>query len=124
MKSAFIRSLDEELYRRFKSIAVLRGITLSEAFNEAMRLWIEAHESSLKSREDHDNGYFMGVKGMLDEKYRGKYVVIHGGKVLGVADRLMGVYRIMDENNVRRCVVYKAGYRRERGEWLWGSIEP
>lgn len=123
MKSAFIRSLDEELYRRFKSIAVLRGITVSEAFNEAMRLWIEVHESSLKSREDFDNEYFIGVRNMLDRKYRGKYVVIYEGELLGVAENLRGVYRIMDENGVERCMVYKAGVK-EEGEWLWGSIEP
>lgn len=123
MKPAFIRSLDEELYRKFKSIAVLKGITLSEAFNEAMRLWIEMHESSLKGREDFDNEYFISVRNMLDEKYKGKYVVIYDGEILGVARNLRDVYRIMDENDVERCTVYKAGYK-EEGEWLWGSTEP
>jgi len=123
MKPAFIRSLDEKLYRKFKSIAVLKGITLSKAFDEAMRLWIELHESNLKSREDYDNEYFISIKKMLDEKYRGKYIVIADRKILGIADDLRGVYKIMDEKDIKKCIVYKAGFKKEKGEWLWGSIE-
>jgi len=124
MKPAFIRSLDENLYRKFKSIAVLKGITLSEAFDEAMRLWIELHETDLKSREDYDNEYFISIKRELDEKYKGKYIVISEGRIIGVANNLREVYKIIQEKGIRKCIVYKAGLEREKGEWLWGSIEP
>ena len=38
-KNIFIRGVDEEIYLKFRSKAVLSKKSLGEALNEAMKLW-------------------------------------------------------------------------------------
>ncbi|MEM1849197.1 MAG: hypothetical protein QXH70_08715, partial [Thermofilaceae archaeon] len=40
MRVVGVRGLDEELYRRVKAVAALRGIRVKDAFEEALRLWL------------------------------------------------------------------------------------
>jgi len=125
MKSALIRAVDPELFRKFKAIAVLRGITLSQAFNEAVELWIDNYEKSLsiKGEFDKNNEFFNRVKKELDRKYRGKYVLIANGDIVAVVNNVKEAYEVLKKKKLRRCLIHKVGVERERGEWLWGSIE-
>ena len=119
MKSTLIRSLNPELYKKFKAIAVLRGITLSEAFNEAMKLWIEKYEGILiKSKEDYDNEFFEQIKGELDKKYKGKYVLIANKQVIAVTNSVKEAYKILAKFDLRKCLIYKVGEVVEKSEWL------
>lgn len=43
-KDIFVRSVEEEIFLKFKARSVERKKTLGEAFNEAMQLWIREHE--------------------------------------------------------------------------------
>jgi plasmid stability protein len=40
-----IRNLDEDVYRRLKARAALRGTTVGELMNEAIRAWLARPES-------------------------------------------------------------------------------
>ncbi len=126
MKSVLIKMVDPELFKRFKALAVLRGITLSQAFNEAMELWINSCEKSLgiRSESDVDSEFFSKVRGELDRKYRGKYVLIANRRVIAVVNDIREAYRVLEREGLNKCLIYKAGMERERGEWLWSSIEP
>ncbi|HIQ12782.1 MAG TPA: hypothetical protein EYH44_00095 [Thermoprotei archaeon] len=124
MKPTLIRSLDPELYRRFKAGAVLRGITLSQAFNEAMELWLSKYMGSdVEAWESHSSDYIDRVRDELDAKYSGKYVLVLGREVIGIVDNLGEAYKILGERGLRKCIIYRAGEERGEGEWLWGSIE-
>jgi len=125
MKPTLIRALDPELYRKFKAAAVLRGITLSQAFNEAMELWLKRNqEKELMSGEEFTGEFFMKVREELDRKYRGKYILLKGGEVLAVVDNLNEAYKVLKDRGLEKCVIYKAGEEVEEGEWGWSSIEP
>lgn len=124
MKPTLIRALDPKLYRRFKAGAVLRGITLSQAFNEAMELWLSKYMGSdVEGWESSSSDYLDRVRDELDVKYSGKYVLIWGGEVIGTADSLKEAYKILRERGLRKCIIYRAGEKRGEEEWLWGSIE-
>jgi hypothetical protein len=125
MKPTLIRALDPELYRRFKAAAVLKGITLSQAFNEAMKLWLDAFSNKdVKTVEDVDNEFFEDVKAEIDRKYGGKYVLISNRRIVAVVGSIREAYEVISKQSLRRCIVYKAGESLERGEWLWGILEP
>ncbi|MHA1865949.1 MAG: hypothetical protein ACTSVB_11740 [Candidatus Heimdallarchaeaceae archaeon] len=47
--SVLIKNVKKELYARFKAKAAMKGLKLSEAFEEAMLKWI--NEDSLKQKK-------------------------------------------------------------------------
>ncbi len=47
MSSVTIRGIDDEIYRKFKALAALRGISIREALEEAMLLWIRQGSISI-----------------------------------------------------------------------------
>ena len=125
MKPTLIRALDPEIYKRFKAAAVLRGITLSQAFNEAMKLWLDKYgETVVKSVEDINDEFLTRAKSEIDKRYKGKYVIIAEGRIAAVVDTLRDAYKILGKYGLDKCTIYKAGEAPEEGEWLWSSIEP
>ena len=50
-KKVFLRNIDEKLYAALKAKASLLGITVSQAVNEAIRLWLQSPEASLQPAE-------------------------------------------------------------------------
>ena len=52
-----IKRVDERKLREFKAEAVRRGLTLSEAFEEAIELWLSARP--LFSEEDANNAAYL-----------------------------------------------------------------
>ena len=51
MGSVTLRGIDSELYRMFKAIATLRGITIQRALEEAMNLWIRLNSHVLAEKD-------------------------------------------------------------------------
>jgi len=51
MGSVTLRGIDSELYRMFKAIATLRGITVQRALEEAMELWVRMNSHVLAERD-------------------------------------------------------------------------
>ncbi|MHA1589606.1 MAG: FitA-like ribbon-helix-helix domain-containing protein [Candidatus Njordarchaeales archaeon] len=47
MPSVTIRGISDEIYRRFKALAALRGISIQKALEEAMLLWIRQSSLSI-----------------------------------------------------------------------------
>ena len=63
-----IKGIDPKLYRELKAQSALNGITVSEAINRALKLWLqtaagkhEAEEASRKLRELLERGIVIGV---------------------------------------------------------------
>ena len=47
MSSITLRGINSELYKMFKAIAMLKGITVQKAIEEAMELWIRLNSHVL-----------------------------------------------------------------------------
>ncbi len=41
MSSITLKGIDNKLYRTFRALAILKGITVQEALEEAIRVWIK-----------------------------------------------------------------------------------
>jgi len=120
-----VRGLDETLHRKFKAEAALRGISQSQALEEAMRVWlhVENNKSALEENEVNNLAYER-MKDQLTKKYRGKFVVFCSGRFLGAADSLEEAGALARASSERKALVSKIGEKRPAGgEWLWSSLE-
>ncbi len=122
-----IKNADERLIREFKAEAVRRGLTLSRAFEEAVRIWLDLRDKLLVTEQDANNLAYESIEGEL-RKHRGKYAVIAGGKLMGLFDSLEEVATALRglEPPVRNALVVKIGKddkERRELEWLGGSLE-
>ncbi|MHA1607958.1 MAG: hypothetical protein ACTSWP_10585 [Candidatus Freyarchaeota archaeon] len=118
------RGVDGKLYREFKAEAVRRGMKVSQAIEESMRLWLSSREQ-VKSEVDINNEAYERMREELEAKYKGKYAVISGGKLIGVCNDLREVREVLRRREAgRHAIVVKVGVdRREEHEWLGGSLE-
>ena len=53
VSSVTLRDVDSKLYRKFKALAMLKGLTIREALEEAMRTWIRQN-SHILNEENAD----------------------------------------------------------------------
>src|SRR2546428_11993342 len=83
-KNVLIRGIDEGTYRRAKSAATARGISVGKAVNEALDRWArDAGYADLETEFDA-NLAFVASNWERLRKSRGKAVVVAGGGVRGV----------------------------------------
>jgi plasmid stability protein len=120
-----IRGLDEKLHRKLKSEAALRGMSLSKALEEAIRVWLRAESNKAVLEENEANNLaYERMKHELNRKYRGRYVVFCGGRFLGAAGSLEEAGALAHGSSDGKALVAKVGERRPAGgEWLWSSLE-
>jgi len=94
MSVVAVRGLDEELYRRVKAVAALRGIRVRDAFEEALRLWLSIKPEVLRELEDVEREAelnrraFEGARERLLAEHEGRYAAFAGGRLLWVFDSL------------------------------------
>ena len=120
-----IKGIDEKKLREFKAKAILRGLTLREALEEAMEMW--CNSAVLGSEEDLNNAAYLRFKKHL-KRYKGMYVVFTHGKFVGAFERLEDVTKALKELKPRpkHALVLKVGVdKKVEGEleWWGGSIE-
>ncbi len=119
-----IKKVDERRLREFKAEAVRRGLTLSEAFEEAVELWLSCRP--LFSEEDANHAAYLREKGRL-KGLEGKYAVFAHGRFVGAFESLEAVAKALRalSPRPRHVVVVKVGVDRPpRGEleWWGGSL--
>ena len=120
-----IKNIDKRVVREFKAEAIRRGLTLSKAFEEAARMWLEFRDKVIVSEQDLNNLVYESMEEEL-RKNRGKYAVIAKGKLLGIFETIEDVSLALRSANVRNAIVVKIGHDDalvEGLEWLGGSIE-
>ena len=123
-----LKKLSEEKIRLLKAEAARRGLSLSEAVEEAIELWARS-PLGVVGDEAADDATWEAVKERLRREARGKYVVIAGGRVVGVYDSLdeaAEALRGLRRRGVRRAILVRPGVDDERAgeaEWLGGSME-
>jgi len=120
-----VRGMDENLHRKLKAEAAMRGISLSRALEEAVRAWLHSKEEKAALDENEANNVaYERMKNQLNRKYHGKYVVFGSGRFLGSADTLEQAGALARANAERKALVVKIGAKRPAGgEWLWSSLE-
>jgi len=83
-KNVLIRDIDTESFRRAKSVAALRGISLGSAVSEALTGWAkEAEKLDFEGEVKADRAFVRSAWGKL-KLHKGKAVVIAGGRLQGV----------------------------------------
>lgn len=123
MMSLVARNIDKRLYQLFKAEAVKKGLTVSKALEEAMRLWLLQGTGSVDLEAEENFDLYEKIEERLLSKYKGKYIVIASGEFKGAFDTLEEVSRLLRKLNVKHAVVTKLGEEREvKGEWWGGSI--
>ncbi|BDC17337.1 ribbon-helix-helix protein, CopG family [Acidianus sp. HS-5] len=99
-----IKRINEEKLREFKAEAIRRGLTLSEAIEQAIDLWLN------KARDDDEreinNRVFENMKKEILSKYWNKYVVIAKGQFIGAFDTLDEVRNTLKSLNVSQAIVF------------------
>lgn len=118
------RNINEELYKQFKAEAIRRGLKVSEALEEAMRLWLQKNMVVNDPEAEKNYKKYNELENELMKKYHGKYVVIAKGKFIGAFDNLEEVSKTLAKINTRHAIVTKMGEEEViEGEWWGGSIK-
>ncbi len=122
-----LKKVSSEKIKMLKIEAIRRGISLSQAIEEAIELWVRLGGSSgVVEDEFRDDLFWEERKNEFIKKYYGKYIVIANGRIAGVFDTLNEVSKFLKEQGFRRRVlVVHVGVDKEGwvGEWWGGSIE-
>jgi hypothetical protein len=84
-KQVLIRGVDEDIYRRAKSVAALQGVSMGLAVSEALRGWVEhgLAEDGIR-KEVKQNVQYVKAHWSDLKRHKGEAVVISGRKLQGV----------------------------------------
>lgn len=124
-----IKKLDPEKLRQFKAEAVRRGLLLHQALEEAITLWLNYNEADLETEADTNNRVYEAMKEVLSKKYKGKFIIIAEGKLVGVYENLNEASEELRslKFHIKHAILTRIGYDEEYSgeyEWWGGSIEP
>ncbi len=127
MPRLVLKNVSEEKLRALKAEAARRGITLSQAVEEAIDLWLRS-SGGIVTDEAGDDMVWLENREKLLREHRGRYAVIAEGRLIGVYETLeevQGVLRGLRGRGVKRAIVVRIGVDEEGwvGEWLGGSME-
>ncbi|MEM2475645.1 MAG: hypothetical protein QW407_06950 [Thermofilaceae archaeon] len=120
-----IRKIDEKKLREFKAEAMRRGLTLSQALEEAIELWLS--QKPAWAEPDANNAAYARERQKLLKKHRGKYAVFTHGQLVGVYASLNEVIAALRDlkERPRHALVAKIGEDiAEVLKWWGGSISP
>lgn len=113
-----LKKVDRRLYSRLKAEAAVRGKTVGEIFNEAIRVWLAVQQGRDMEKERNLEVYSQIKTDLL--KHPGEYFVIAKGAFLGRFPTLSDAFRVMRENKSAKGFILRS---QASGEWLGGSLE-
>ena len=124
-----VRGVDEEIYRRVKAVAALRGIRIGEAFNEALRLWLSikpavlATLAEVEREAERNRKVLRQVLSELPGREAG-YVAVAGGRFLGLFKTLEEAAEAVEKSGAKHGIVEEVGRAgRREVELGWGLVE-
>jgi len=121
-----IKNAEEKILREFKAEAARRGLSLSQAFEEAVKYWLTFKDREVLSEADLNNIAYESLENDFRE-HNGKYIVV-------VEGRLAGIFASLEEASAalrkfhpapKHALVVKIGVDDrvlEGLEWLGGSM--
>ena len=108
--------------RELEAEARRRGLTLSQALEQAIDLWLSRARDE---EREMNNAVYQRMKGEIFSRYRDKYVVIAKGEFVGAYGTLEEVQEALRRLNVGHAIVFNPSKdAREEGEWLGSSLSP
>jgi len=123
-----IKKVDQKTVRNLKAEAARRGLTLAEVFQEAANLWLNREQERPASTDaDRNNEFYEANEAELRRQYKGEFVVIAGGELVGAYHDLNAAGTAIRslKPRPRHAIVTRVGHdERSIGEWLAGSLEP
>jgi hypothetical protein len=113
------RTVGEKQYRLFKSTAAKKGVSLSNAFEEAVSAWVSRSDETSEDQVINDMVY-RKMKNRLEKEFPGKYAVIADGKFLGAENTLEDAWAIASpfESAIVTRITKKPSYSRIFGSSL------
>ena len=123
-----LKKVDKERLREFKAEAVRRGLTFSEAFEEALSTWLlhKRGRGELMSEVEVNNECYESLRKELEKEHKGKVAVIAQGRLIGVYGGLEEAAATIKNLKQRpnHAIVTKVGVdKKGLGEWLGGFLE-
>ena len=120
-KVVVIKNVDEELYRKFKAMVVLKGLTLGEALNQALSLWSRASENievveylEIVKEAEANRRVYRELEDYLIRNHENKYVAIARGKLLGIFDSRKEALEAVRKVNPQHAIVTKVEPKKTR----------
>ncbi|MEZ0346252.1 MAG: hypothetical protein ABWK01_06860, partial [Infirmifilum sp.] len=111
MKVVGIRGLDEELYKKVKAAAALRGMRVRDAFEEALRLWLSVKPEVLgllgevEVEAEANRRAFRELREKLLGGHAGSYVAVARGRLVGVFDTFDEAAEAVERLGVKQAVI-------------------
>ena len=85
-KQVLFRGVEDEVYRRAKAAAALRGVSMGSAVSEALKAWVEKEGADDRQEEYRGNLDFVRSEWKRLRRHRGKAIVVSSGRLQGVFD--------------------------------------
>jgi hypothetical protein len=111
-----IKNMDEQLYRMLKAKAALMGISVSEAIQQAISLWLNVTEGM----NDYNYVVLKTDPRALKAYNEGKYVLACDGEFIGAFDSEKEA--VERGKGHKKCMLGSKNYEQGVGEWGWSSI--
>lgn len=85
-KQVLFRGVEDDVYRRAKAAAALRGVSMGSAVSEALKAWVEKEGADDRQEEYRGNLDFVRSEWKRLRRHRGKAIVVSSGRLQGVFD--------------------------------------
>jgi len=125
-----VRGLSEELYRRVKAVASLRGIRVSDAFQEALTIWLSIRPVVLEKFSEIEPETELNRKALQEKydelvrDYKGKYVAVARGRILGIYETLEEAAQTVEGASAKQGIIEKIEPREKKEVELgWSLVE-
>ena len=85
-KQVLFRGVEDDVYRRAKAAAALRGVSMGSVVSEALKAWVEKENGDARQEEYRGNLDFVRSEWKRLRRHRGKAIVVSSGRLQGVFD--------------------------------------
>jgi hypothetical protein len=125
-----VRGLSEELLRRVKAVASLRGISVIDAFQEALTIWLSIRPevlekfSEIEAEAERNRKALQEKYDELVRDYKGKYVAVARGRILGIYETLEEAAQAVEGASAKQGIIEKIEPREKKEVELgWSLVE-
>ena len=113
MATVAVKNVNEQVYRRVKALASLKGRTVGEVVNEALDLWVQLmirgvsieDWERLEAEASENNQAYEREEASLLARHRGEYVAVAGGKILGAFSKPKDAYVAVREAGFKHAII-------------------